>query len=439
MALFKRCIGALATAFVLAGCLSIDRETELAIANLRSGNYESAIAWSEDLANSSVYSKRLGEVEAGRANMIAGNNQAASAWFRKAIDEAIDRSEAQPKIKIGDVGNTLLASTVTDDRMRDYELAPYELNLALEYAIISEEACSRRDEALVDCRLAAYVQDSLAETYGADIVKESENISTNAAADGVYREQTAGLDEAIAATRNSWENPLLWWLTGVVFEADGDRDSAEQSYKRAAAIMPGNKVFAEDAAMVAKRRSPAKGKAKLVVICGEGFVSRRYSFKAPIPVYTGFGVHIPMYRDETYRPRMVAVSLDGAAPTYAESALNVQSLAYRDLKEHLPGIITRNVTRAVTAATAQAAVNASGNNYARIAVFAANAVAAAIREADTRSWATLPMGEQIWRSDAIQPGTHRIDVTSGYGGVPASATVTLAPGETKIVYLNTKD
>ena len=77
-------------------------------------------------------------------------------------------------MKLSDWGNTALSSTVTDDRTRQYYLPPYEINLALEYGIIAQLFAGRRDDALIDARLSIYVQDTLAETCGADLAKEPE-------------------------------------------------------------------------------------------------------------------------------------------------------------------------------------------------------------------------------------------------------------------------
>ena len=421
---------ALAGVAALTGCVSVDKDAESAVNALRRGDSATALKWSTELATDSHYSTTLGKVETARVNMIAGNDATAAEWYRTSVDTAIDRKESAPKIQLGDVGNTVLASTVTDDRTRQYQLEPYELNLAIEHGIVMQEAAGKREDALVDCRLAVYVQDNLAETYGADAVKAE--TSSDATAQKLYNENSASLDELIAATRNSWENPVLWWLTGVLFEADGDFDNAVQSYRKAAAIRPDCPVFAADAARTAK--TPAAGKAKLAVIVGDGFVSRRQALKVPIPIYTAMSFDMPMYKDAAYVPRQVSLTVGGQPAGVASPALNIQSLASRDLKEHMPGVIARNLSRAAVQAGAQAAVNASGNDYAKIAVFAANAVASAIRSADLRSWVTLPQGEQVWVAYDLAPGT--VDVRAEAGPFFTAKTVELKPGETKVIYLN---
>lgn len=420
----------------LVGCVSVDEDARAAREAVRAGAPAQAVAWAETVAAESVYSKSLGTVEAGRLALLAGDSAKAERWFRAAVDSAVDRKESSPDIKLGDVGNTVLAATVTDDRTRTYYLAPYEINLALGYGILAELMNGKREDALVDARLAVYIQDSLAKTYGADLQKAAASSDSQATSAGarVCADQSAALREMMAATRNSWENPVLWWLTGALFEADGETEMAGQSYRKAAACRPDNPVFAKAAARAdANVRTPARGCAKLLVLYEEGLVPQRESLKIPVPIYTAMSIDIPTYGDKTaYQPNAVAISgvtnLVAAAP-----ALDVRALAARDLDERLPGVVVRNITRAAVQAGAQAAVNANGNEYAQLAVFAANAVVSAMRRADTRSWVTLPDGQQVWSEDAMPPGAYKLGVA--VNGRTISVPVTLAAGDVKLVWI----
>ena len=420
------------------GCVSVDQDALNARNAVQAGHAESAVAWGEKLATDSSYSKNLGMVEAGRVRMLSGDFVAAEGWFRKAVDSAIDRKESAPKIKLGDVGNTALASTITDDRTRNYYLEPYELNLALEYAILAQTVNGKKEDALADARLACYVQDNLAETYGADVAKSdagNTNDKQSKSSAKVYAEQSAAMADVMAGTRNSWENPVLWWLTGVLFELDGNLEMAGQSYRKANAVRVGNAVFTGAVARVESgRRSPASGKARLVVIYEEGLVPMRTSLKVPVPLYTMMSIDIPKYESTVaYFPARVSIS-GAKASTPAVPALDVRSLAYRDLDEHLPGVIARNISRAAVQAGAQAAVNLTGgNSYAKLAVFAANTVVTAIRRADTRSWITLPDGQQVWEDGEMDPADYRIGIE--VNGRTVTVPVKLGANETKLLWI----
>lgn len=417
--------------FALVGCVSVDKEARAAREAIQSGQYETATQWSEDLARDSIYSTRLGLVEAGRVAMLRGDFRTAEDWFRQAIDSAVDRKERDPKIKLGDVGNTVLAATITDDRTREYYLKPYEINLALGYGILAQAVNGKRDDALADARLAVYLQDGLAQEYGADLAAQG---GKDGSARKIYGEQSAAMRNVMEGTRNSWENPLLWWLTGVLFEADGDLQMAWQSYRKAAAVRSDCPVFAADAARAdAERRTPAAGFAKLVVVYEEGFVPMRAAVKVPVPIYTMMSIDIPKYEETSpYCPNPVAISGNETLAT-ASPALNVRALAYRDLDEQLPGIIARNISRAALQAGSQAAANACGSDYAQLAVLLLNLTATILRSADTRSWVTLPNGQQVWEEGAMRPGDYQIGVATGARTV--NVPVSLASGETRLVWV----
>ncbi len=420
----------------MVGCVSVDEDVVLARTTIEEGRPEDARAWSASLATNSVYSTRLGAVEAGRVASLAGDSVAAEAWFRRAIDSAVARDEGEPKLTLRDAANTALAATVTDDRTREYYLAPYEINMALYGGILAQLQNGKRDDALADARLSVYVQDQLAKTYGEDLVKESASSDEKAtrASGQVCASETAALREMMKATRNSWENALLWYLTGVLFEADHDRETALQSYRKALACQETNPVFAS---AVSRLESPARatsGTAKLVVLYEEGLVPMRESVKIPVPIYTAMSIDLPRYADTSaYAPSHVAVS-GASALRAATPALDVQALAARDLSEALPGIVTRNITRAAVQAGAQAAVNAAGNEYAKLAVLVVNATASALRRADTRTWATLPRGIQVWEEDAMTPGAYELGFA--VDGETRLVPVTLQAGDVKIVVVS---
>ncbi len=414
---------------IVCGCVSVDRDAQRAIDALRSGNNAQAEAWSTDLAEDSYYSKNLGVVEAGRVAMLSGRFADGVRRFRSAMDSAVDRTESEPKLKVGDLANTAMSSTITDDRTREYYLPPYELNMAIEYGILSQIFTGKREDALADARLAVYVQDSFAGLYGADATSEPEGMTEQAR--GLIEEQNSALESMIAASRNSWENPLLWWLTGVLFEADGDLEAAWQSYRKASAVKPECAVFAKDAARAEGSATPRSGRSKLIVMYEQDFVPVRESLKIPVPIYTGFSFDIPKYSTTTLVER---VSVSGCKHgCEAGVAVDVCSLAARDLKEKLPGIIVRNLTRAAVQAGAQASANAAGNNYVKLAVFAGNMVVSAIRRADTRSWVTLPAMQHIWCDSDMSPGEYSLCVGADGSSIPVK--VSLSPGETRIVWI----
>ena len=56
-----------------------------------------------------------------------------------------------------------------------------------------------------------------------------------------------------------------------------------------------------------------------------------------------------------------------------------------------------------------------------------------MRRADTRSWVTLPDGQQVWSEDAMPPGAYKLGVA--VNGRTISVPVTLAAGDVKLVWI----
>ena len=75
-----------AAAIVVSGCVSVDREAQLALTGLNTGNDILAESWSSKLADKSTYSRNLGAVEAGRTMLLTGKYADALTRFSTAID-----------------------------------------------------------------------------------------------------------------------------------------------------------------------------------------------------------------------------------------------------------------------------------------------------------------------------------------------------------------
>ena len=417
-----------------AGCVSYDEEAANAINALSRGEDAVAIKWAGELVDS-AYSSRLGMVEMGRVQLLGGNYPASEACFRKAIDSAIDRNERDPIIKLGDMFDQAISATVTDDRTIEYYLSPYELNLALEYGIMAQLFNGHREDALVDARLSGYVQDKLADEYGADLAKRNKGDDEQKSSEmtRIMNEQSAALDKMIANTRNSWENATLWWLTGLLFEADGDMEAAVQSYRRAAAINPRNMVFAEALKQgEGGEKTPNGEEAKLAIIIEDGFVPRKAALKIPLRIYATISIDIPIYANsEAYAEKYIKI--DGVENSQgAALGVDVRALAARNLKEDLPGIIIRNITRAAVNAGVQAA-GKQGGGYVQVGVEIFNLAMLLIRSADTRSWVSLPDAQYVWCNSAMRAGEHKIVIN--FEGRTAEVNCALKSGETKLIWV----
>ncbi|MEI7900278.1 MAG: hypothetical protein WCK89_08490 [bacterium] len=437
------------------GCVSTNVKVDQALSSLRAGDDPTALVWSEKLKQS-VYSKQLGYLETGRIRMLSGDFWGSSTNFAAVIDTVIEKTENGPVLKMGSVGATVMAATVTDDRTRTYDVPAYEFIQSLHYQMLNHLFLRNLDAAGVEARRAVFAQDAIAEKYGKEVQDardQSAGSSKNAAAFSKVDAQMQGMAPVIEMTRSSFENGLAWYLCGVLFEQQDDISNAALSYRKAWELVPGNPhvqkdflrlIRTQDAEMfkglVAQAgvdpKTLVRNRTEVILIVEESFVSQRQSVKIPLPipgVNTLTSVDFPIYQDPAYAPMALDVREKEVSCGLSAQALSLQSLAYRDLKEKMPGIVIRNVTRAATRIAAQEVAN-HANDYAKYGVMAFNAVSAVINKADTRAWYTLPMSSQLYRG-GVAPGEHLFELRNQVTGFVTRFPVTVAEGETRIIWV----
>ena len=437
---------------VSVGCVSKNVKVDRALSSLRAGDDPQALSWSESLKHS-VYSKELGYIETGRVRMLSGDFLGSSTNFSAVIDTVIEKTETGPVVKLGDVGANVMAGTVTDDRTRAYRVPPYEFTQALQYQMLNHLFLGKPASAAVEARRAVFAQDQIAEKYGKEVQDARVQAETGQSNQvGVVDARMQTMAPVIEMTRSSFENGLAWYLCGVLFEQDKDQANAALAYRKAWELTPGNPYVQKDFLRLIRTQDNEafKGLAKqagvdpatltrspteIILLVEEGFVPQRQSMKIPLPVGPAIvSVDFPFYQAPAYSPMAVEVLENGRSFGLSALALSVQSLAYRDLKEKIPGVVVRNVTRAAVRVAAQEVARAQGNDGISAAVFVVTAVATALNKADTRAWYTLPMVTQLYRG-GLAPGAHTLELRNQVNGFVTRFPVAVAEGETRIVWV----
>ncbi|GEM_PF-612788 len=438
----------------LTGCVSQNVSVDKALGSLRAGDDPQTLVWSEKLKHS-YYSKDLGYAETGRVRMLSGDFLGSSTNFAAIIDKTIENTENGPVLKMGDLGANVMAGTITDDRTRPYYLPAYEFINTLQYQILNHIFLGAPDAAAVEARRAVFAQDQIAEKYGKEVQEAQAKAEEgkNAAAYGKVNAHMQAMAPVLELTRSSFENGLTWYLCGLIFEQDNDEANASLSYRKAWELMPGNPYIQRDFLRMLRTQDTEAFKGlveqtgvdpetlkraptAIILIIEEGFISQRQSVKVPLPipgVNTLTSVDFPIYQDPAYAPAVIEVRVAGKEAGLSALALSVQSLAYRDLKEKMPGIVVRNVTRVATRVVAQHAANQAGGAV-QYGVMAFNAISAIVNKADTRAWYTLPMVSHLYRG-GMEPGEHVLELRSKSNGFVSRVPVKLAEGETRLVWV----
>ena len=194
--------------------------------------------------------------------------------------------------------------------------------------------------------------------------------------------------------------------------------------------------FPRAAKMPAAGSEPLAGKARLVVVYEEGLAPQKseVSLAYPLPSADAIGaIALPTYAEVPPPPVPVRVALGGRALASTAPICNVGALAARALAEQMPGILTRQVARAVTKAVAAKSLSDQGGQGGELGGLAISLYNVLSEQADLRSWLTLPAHVQVL-SAWVEPGSSRVELAAPTGGALWSGDVTLQAGRTTLVH-----
>ena len=440
-----------------AGCATHSQNAGMAIHRLKAGDTASALLWSEKLKQS-TFSKNLGDLESGRIKMLAGDFTGSRADFETAIDQVLEETENGPVIRVGSVGATVAAATVTDDTIRKYQLSPYEIIQLLHYQTLNYLFCGDPEGAAVEMRRTVFAQDAIAEKYSKEIEKEQKKSDeTQTKAMEAVNAKMESMGPALERVTSSYENGLAWYFCGLLFEKQGDAANASLSYRKAWELAPQNHCVLKDFLRMLRTQDPqafaevvaqhpaeaadlTRSNTEIVVLYEDSLISQRYAEKVPVPIpdfrgaITLISIDFPFYNDAAYNPEPLRLTEDGRDVGVTEPAVYLQSLAYRDLKNKMPGIVVRNVTRAVTKVAAQQVVNNQNDDMMRLGMMAFNAVSSLASTSDTRAWYSIPMVTHLYRG-SIPAGAHQLQCRNPVTGETFTVPVTVAEGETRLVWI----
>ncbi len=417
-------------------------------------------------------------MEMGRVAQLEGDFTGSRSAFETAI--AANR-EQDEKAKISASGAAAQGGAVlVNDKVIPYRASSYERTLVHHYQALNYLATNDLIGAGVEVRRANREQEAArkqrereiekAKSKQQNVLAEGTNTTaagTNATAEGEARDPNlmpvyAGLDQVAGSVKYSFQNAATFYVSAVIWEMLGEPNDAYIDCKKALEIYPENPYLQRDVVRLGRRlgmredledfarRFPdaagrtgngggeLKGKARLVVVYEEGFAPKKseMSLAYPLPSADSIGVvALPIYAEPPPPPVPVDVSADGKPLGSTAPICNVAALAARALGEQMPGILTRQVARAVAKGVAAKAARDAGGDGAELAVLLYNVFS---EQADLRSWLTLPAHIQIL-SAWTEPGEPGVSISAPRGGTLWSGKVTLKAGKTTFIHVTRMD
>ena len=225
----------------------------------------------------------------------------------------------------------------------------------------------------------------------------------------------------VNSLKNGFQNAFSHYLAGYFFEVTGESSLAEPGYRNALKLAPNSRIVQTGLKDVGRRR-PGSKESDVLFVIESGFAPSWKSITIPIPIprSTGFMItplSFPLIKSENkgFVPSTVSVA---GKQLPVETLTNIDTMARRQLKDQMPGILLRTVIRAVVKSVAQDQAYKGGLALGVLV----NIGTVVTEQADERSWRTLPERISIARATLPQ-GSQMIEFQTGTGTYRKEVTI----------------
>ncbi|TKE97030.1 hypothetical protein FCV44_10485 [Vibrio kanaloae] len=366
---------------------------------VKSGDYSEAQQELPDYAAGAI----LDNFERGRINLLDQKYPESKSSFELA-DQAVKEQQNKAVISISDSATSVGALAVNDNITEyvppDYELGFLHLYLGLNYLKKND-----LEGAVIEMRRANQVQEQAKKQREAEL----ERAANDAKKQGLSANVGSILANYPDAGKKlqSVQNAYLMFLSGLLYEASNDLNSAYVDYRRALAVMPENQEvidrtmvtaarlgMRQDLATLEKRyKQPSKlgnGQGRVIVFQEQSAVQAMDSWRLDLPIYDSrdqgavYSLALPYYPSQSVE-RFPTLRISGQ-PLQEHLLTDVNAMAQNDLSERLTTIVIRQALRVVAKDRIRKEAT-KGNDVGNILFNVWNVFT---EQPDTRSWQSLP-------------------------------------------------
>ncbi len=414
-----RLLWVLTLSAALTGCASMQSHDKLASdvqSAGRTGGIPAALAQleasakSEDDKTALLYNLERGELLRMDRRYEDSTNAFLLADIK--VKEWEETAKTNPSKLMGTVGAALISERLKNYEVQDYEKVWLTTRLAMNRVALGDFENARVDIKRTHEREAIIAEFRSKETLAA----EEEAKSKGAAAGGKelngYPVETLN-DPEVLALKNGYQNALSHYLAGFMYEVLGESGLAAPGYRKAIELKPETGVLEEGLRGLDNRTSFTwKRRQRMtdvlfVVEAGDAPARKPKAFTIPVPTGRGMvtaSISYPVIEPST-DPLLTTLSAAGT-DLKLEKVVDVNVMARRALKDEMPGMVLRGVTRAIAKGVMQNEVQKGGGLVGGLI----GAVASAATEvADDRMWRMLPGRVYIARG-YLPPGEHVVTV-----------------------------
>lgn len=380
----------------------------------------------------------LTQLEYARMLQLTQDYELSKREFEKAL-VTIDEQNFAAKVQISE-GIKTTASFLTNDNIRDYKVPYFEQTMAHTLQALNFVSLNQVESALVEVRKANLVQQQALKLNRDEL--ENAAIQSSVSLNDLYSRYPL-MDELIGSTKNGFQNAFTFYLSGFLYEAAGDYNAAYIDYKRAIDIYPDNTYLQQDVLRLAhdlgfsdelsyfeSRFNTTLSKPKglfvpVLILIEQGLVPSKTESRVDLPIYTSrndirfYSIALPSYENTQQRISPISIAHDGQSIT-SEAIVKLSSLAAKDLKDRMPGIVARQIARLVAKEEFRQSAARNGGDIGNIIATLYNL---ASERADTRSWLTLANNYQIAKK-YLPSGQHTLELSLNGVRYPVSFSTT---------------
>ncbi len=410
---------ALGVVVALSGCANMkshDDLTNQVQAAQQSGGVSAALKALEASASSDdERTALLYNLERGELLRLNRNYQDSTQAFLLA-DSKVKAWEEATKTNPQKLIGTLGAATISE-RLKVYEGQDYEKVWLTTRLALNRVASGDLDNARVDIKRTHEREAIIAEFRTKETVAAEEEAKAKGA--GAVGKEINGYpvetlnDPEVLALKNGYQNALSHYLAGFLYEVLNEPGMAAPGYRKAIELKPETGVLEEglrgldDRTSFTHKRRQRMTDVLFVVEAGDAPARKPKAFTIPVP--TGRGLRTVSISYPTIEPSTdpVLSRLSVAGREFKlEKVVDVNVMARRALRDEMPGMVFRGVTRAIVKGVVQDQLE---KNAGFLGAAVGMIASAATEQADDRLWRMLPGRVYVARG-YLPEGEHKVEI-----------------------------
>lgn len=432
----RRLLAALGVALALSGCATMKSHDDLTNqmqGSQKTGGVAAALKTLEASATSADdKAELLYNLERGELLRLDHKYQDSTQAFLLA-DEKVKQWEEATKTDPQKLLSTLGAATISE-RLKVYEGQDYEkvwltTRLALNRVATGDIENARVDIKRTHEREAVIAEFRAKETLAAENEAKAKGVGAVGKEINGYPVETLN-DPAVLALKNGYQNALSHYLAGFLYEVLNEPGMAAPGYRKAIELKPDTGVLEEGLRGLDARTSFTHKRRQrmtdvlFVVEAGDAPARKPKAFTLPVPVGSSIRTVSISYPtiEPSSDPLLGNLAIAGQ-PFKLESVVDVNVMARRALKDEMPGMVFRGVTRAIVKGVMQDQLQKHGGLLGAIVGSVASAVT---EQADDRLWRMLPGRVYVARG-YLPEGEHKVEIGGQNFNVKVGGQYALVP------------